>query len=132
MNELRIEIPFLPPSAGHYLASRVIVRRNAKPIVQTYHTAAAKAWFRDVAVFAGGRRIRSERYSLSFVVFVPDARVRDVDNFFKCILDALADAHGCGAIDNDKKVTEVHGYKRIDRLNPRTVIVIRTEQGELL
>ena len=132
MDELRIEVPGIPPSANDYKRYRIVsLGHGAKPIAKWYHTAKAKAWFRDVAVFAGGRKIRGESYTLSFVVFVPDARTRDVDNFFKCILDAMAEAHGCGMIDDDKKVVEVHGYRRIDRTNPRTVAVIRTAQKEL-
>ena len=132
MTELRIEVPGIPPSNNEYKRYRVIVPRRGKPMAQWYYTAKAKAWFRDVATFARGQKIRDECYTVSFVIYVPDARTRDVDNFFKCILDAMAEAHGCGAIDDDKRVSEVHGYRRIDRLNPRTVIVVRTKQGTLL
>ena len=156
MPEIRIEIPGLPPSGNHYknyrvvvprrgkrIAAavraaphdknyRVVVPRRGKPIVLWYLTPKAKAWFRDVAILARGQKIRGETYSVSFVVFLPDARTRDVDNFFKCILDAMAETHGCGVIDDDKRVVGVHGYRRIDRTNPRTVVVVRTAQKELL
>ena len=132
MNELRIEVPGIPPSNNEYKTYGVISPRGKRPIVKWYLTEKSKAWYRDVGVFAGGRRIRGDQYSISYVVFLPDARIHDVDNFAKCIFDSLAEAHGCGAIDDDKRVAEVHGYLRIDRQNPRTVIVIRVEQGSLL
>jgi hypothetical protein len=132
VNELRVEVPGIPPSVNEYKKYRIVCARGRKPVALWYHTAKAKAWFRDVGVFAGGRRLRAEEYSVSYVVFLPDARIHDVDNFAKCILDSLAEQHGCGAIDDDKRVAEIHGYRRIDRLNSRTVIVIRTEQGNLL
>ena len=132
MTELRIEIPGIPPSNNDYKTYRVVTPRGKAPIVTWFLTKKAKAWYRDVAVFAGGRQIRGERYSVSYVVFAPDARIHDVDNFAKCIFDSLAEAHGCGAIDDDKRVAEMHGYLRIDRANPRTIVVIRTEQGMLI
>ena len=132
MNELRIEVPGIPPSNNEYKTYRVVTPRGKRPIVTWYLTKKAVAWYKDVAVFAGGRQIRGERYSVSYVVFAADARIHDVDNFAKCIFDSLAEAHGCGAIDDDKRVAEVHGYLRIDRANPRTVVVIRVDQGSLL
>jgi len=132
MNELRIEVPGIPPSVNEYKKYRIVSARGRKPVALWYLTAKAKAWFRDVAVFARGEQLRAEVYSISYVVFLQDARIHDVDNFAKCILDSLAEQHGCGAIDDDKRVAEIHGYRRIDRTNPRTVIVIRIAQGSLL
>lgn len=132
MNELRIEVPGIPPSVNEYKKYRIVPRAGRKPVALWYLTAKAKAWFRDVGVFAGGRQLWAEEYSVSYVVFLPDARIHDVDNFAKCILDSLAEQHGCGAIDDDKRVSECHQYRRIDRTNPRTVIIIRAAQGSLL
>ena len=108
MNELRIEVPGIPPSVNEYKKYRIVCARGRKPIATWYLTAKAKAWFRDVGVFARGQQLRAEEYSISYVVFLPDARIHDVDNFAKCILDSLAEQHGCGAIDDDKRVSECH------------------------
>ena len=132
MNELRIEVPGIPPSVNEYKKYRIVCARGRKPIATWYLTAKAKTWFRDVGVFARGQQLRAEEYSISYVVFLPDARIHDVDNFAKCILDSLAEEHGCGAIDDDKRVSECHQYRRIDRTRPRTVIIIRVQQGSLL
>ena len=117
MPELRIEIPGIPPSGNHYKTYRVVGKH-----VQWYHTAKAKAWWGTVAVFARGRQLRALYYVVSYVVYFPTARKQDVDNFAKCVLDGLSRA---GVIDDDAGVVDLHGYKRLDRANPRTVIVIK-------
>ena len=121
--ELRIEIPGVPPSGNHYKTYRVVGKH-----VQWYHTAKAKAWWGTVAAFARGRHIESNCYNVSWVVYFPNARLTDVDNLEKTLFDGLARA---GVITNDRHIRDHHGYTRIDRANPRTVIVIRTDQESL-
>ena len=128
MPELKIEIPGVPPSAGHYNAYRCVIPRHGKPFVQCYPTAEAQAWWGIVAAKAAGRQIRGLSYVVSYVVYLPTARKQDVDNFAKCTLDSLTRA---GVIHDDSAVVDLHGYKRIDRVNPRTVIVIKTDQESL-
>ena len=123
MAELKIEIPGIPPSGNHYKTYRVVGKH-----VQWYHTAKAKAWWGIVAAKAAGRQIRGLSYVVSYVVYLPTARKQDVDNFAKCTLDSLTRA---GVIHDDSAVVDLHGYKRIDRVNPRTVIVIKTDQESL-
>lgn len=130
MSELRLEIPGMnPPSVGHYNAYRVVTPHGKKPFVQCYPTAKAKAWWDEVSRIAAGRKIRDAGYTVSLAVFTPTARVCDLDNMFKCVLDGLARA---GVIDNDKNVIDLHGFRRIDRQNPRTVIIVRSAQEQLL
>jgi len=131
MPELRLTIPAIPPSVGHYLAYRVVTPRGRKPFVQCYHTAAAKEWFELVARVAGPRKLRGATYTISYAVYVGSKVCSDVDNYAKCIIDSIAEDHGAGVIDNDKNVVDLHCYRRLDRANPRTVIVIRTEQEGL-
>jgi crossover junction endodeoxyribonuclease RusA len=128
MSELRLEIPLVPPSGNNYTRARIVTPRSGKPFISWYHTEEAKAWWNAVAAVAGGRQLRGASYTVSYVVWLPTKARRDVDNFAKCCLDALTK---CGAIDDDSGVTEIHGYKRLDRANPRTVIVIRSEQGQM-
>jgi Holliday junction resolvase RusA-like endonuclease len=131
MPELRLEIAGVPPSVGHYNAYRVVQSRGGKAFVQCYHTAKAKDWFATVATVAAGRKLRGSTYTISYAVFTGSAVCSDVDNYAKCIIDSLAEDHGAGVIDNDKKVVDLHGYRRIDRNNPRTVIVVRTDQEQM-
>ena len=77
---------------------------------------------------ARGQQLRGGSYVVSYVVYAADLRRQDVDNWAKCILDGLTRAQ---VIDDDSGVTEIHGYKRLDRANPRTVIVVRSDQEEL-
>lgn len=128
MSELRFEIPGNPPSVGHYLAYRVVSPRHGKPFVQCYPTAEAKAWCATVAGIAAGQQLRGSTYTLTYAVYLPTARRQDVDNFAKVLIDSLVHA---GVIDDDSKVADLHGYKRIDRANPRTVIVVRTQQEQM-
>jgi Holliday junction resolvase RusA-like endonuclease len=130
--ELRLEIAGVPPSGNHYKNFRVMPTRNGKSVPSWYHTAKAKEWFQNVAAIARGRKLRGATYTVSYVVFTGSAVCTDLDNYAKCILDSISEVHGAGVIDNDKKVINLHGYRRIDRGNPRTVIVIRTDQGSLL
>ncbi len=129
MPELRFEIPGVPPSGNHYKHFRVMPTPNGKHIPSWYHTKEAKQWFATVDAIAAGRKLRGETYTVSYVVFTGSLVCTDVDNYAKCILDSLGQA---GVIDNDKKVVDLHGYRRVDRNNPRTIVIIRTAQETLL
>lgn len=129
MNELRLVVPMIPPSAGHYNRYRAVVPRNGKPFVQVYPTDQAEAWWACVAAVNAGKQLRGPSLELQYIVFLPDRRRRDTDNFAKCLCDALTK---CGAIEDDSLITDIHGHKRFDPLNPRTVIVVKTDQESLL
>ena len=128
MSELRLEIPLVPPSVGTYSRHRIVTTPGGKPFVQIYPTDEAKAWWAAVDAVNAGRLIRGPSLEVQLLVFLPDRRRRDLDNFFKCVLDALMK---CGAIEDDSLVSDLHGHKRIDALNPRTVIVIKSDQAQL-
>lgn len=128
MSELRLEIPAIPPSAGHYNRYRV-AGKAPKQFVQVYPTDEARAWWEAVAVVNAGKQLRGPSLELQYIVFLPDRRRRDTDNFAKCLCDALTK---CGAIEDDSLITDIHGHKRYDPANPRTVIVVRTDQESLL
>jgi Holliday junction resolvase RusA-like endonuclease len=127
MPELRLEIPGIPPSVGTYLRAR-IAGKPGKQFVQFYTTPEAKDWKDTVAAHVAGRGLIGETFTVSYMLYLPDARRRDVDNAAKQILDSLVAA---GVIHDDSAVEELHAYKRIDRQNPRTVIVVRTEQQQM-
>ena len=128
MFTLTIEIDGLPPSVGHYNAYRVM-RGRGKDFVQCYPTAEAKAWKNTVAAICAGRGIESPAYIVGYMVIVPDARRRDLDNFGKCILDALVE---CRAISDDSRVMEIHAFKHIVKGSaPKTRISITGMQPEL-
>jgi len=128
MSEIRLVIPAIPPSVGTYSRHRIVNSKGGKSFVQIYPTDEAKAWWDTVAIVNRGQQIRGPSLEVQYIVFLPDRRRRDLDNFGKCLLDALTK---CGAIEDDSLITDLHGHKRIDALNPRTVIVIRSNQEAL-
>lgn len=128
MPELRFEIPAIPPSGNHYKSVQIINRPGHKPFIKWFVTRAGEDWYWDFAAIAKGRKVRGESYTVSYVVYTASLVATDVDNYAKCILDGLAKA---GVIDNDKKVIDLHGYRRVDRHNPRTQIIVRCDQEQL-
>ena len=128
MLDLMLEIDGLPPSVGHYNAYRVMTVRG-KHLVQCYPTEEARRWKDTVAAVCAGRRVASPAYVVGYMVVVPDARRRDLDNFGKCILDALV---ACKAISDDSRVMEIHAFKRIVKDAPlKTRITVTGIQPEL-
>ena len=127
MVELRLVIPAIPPSGNNYTrsAARCI---NGRWQVVHYHTPRAKAWWATVAAVAAGRRIVADWYTVSWVVYFPNARLTDPDNLEKTLFDGIKKA---SVITDDRHIRDHHGYTRVDRLNPRTEIIVRSEQGRL-
>ena len=66
------------------------------------------------------------RYAVWLHVHVGDARVIDVDNCAKAILDGIKRT----AFPDDRQVHELHVYKRIDRERPRVDVVIEAMGDE--
>lgn len=129
MIEIRLEIPCTPPSANHYKKPRIVTPRHAKPFLQWYLTDEAEAWHQAVSVVAAGRRIVATAFEVSFIVYMRSRRLIDTDNFSKCVLDSLTHA---GVIADDKYVDDFHGHRRFDPANPRTVIIVKAENGQVI
>ena len=126
--ELRIVVGGVPPSGNHYKTYRIIPAGNGRSFVQWYHTPAAKAWWDAVAAAAAGRQVNAQSYEVHFIVYRETLRNTDVDNYTKCIFDGLTRAR---VIADDKDIDDFHGHRRLDRINPRTVIVVRSDQEQL-
>ena len=123
---LKIIVPLTPPSQNHYMCYRV-VPMNGKHQVAAYPAKEAKAWWAAVANCSDGKMLEAVKYEVAYVVYQGSGERGDVDNYSKCILDALVKA---SVIDSDHKVFAIHGYKLRDRESPRTEIFIR-EYGQL-
>lgn len=128
MNELRLVVPMTPPSGNNYSRARIVTPRGGKPFISWYHTELAESWYDMVAAVASGRKLRGQSLEISYIVFLPTKRKADVDNYAKCIFDALTKA---GVIEDDKPVDDFHGHRRHDPVKPRTVIVIKTTQEQM-
>lgn len=128
MNDLRIVVPGVPPSGNHYKTYRIVPAGKGRSFVQWYHTPKAKAWWELVAAAANGRSMLAMSYQVHFIVYRETLRNVDVDNYTKCIFDALTRAR---VITDDKNIDDFHGHRRLDRANPRTVILVRAEQEQM-
>lgn len=129
MSELRLVVPMIPPSGNHYKSYRVVMpKHGGKPFVQWYLTPEAEAFYGCVQIVAAGRRIRGESLEVSYIVFLPTRRKSDTDNYSKCIWDSLTHA---GVIEDDKLIDDGHQHRRYDPNNPRTVIVVKSDQEQL-
>ncbi|MDE7240282.1 RusA family crossover junction endodeoxyribonuclease [Desulfovibrio sp.] len=93
---LTIVLPF-PPSVNHYWLNRIAETKAGRKYVQTYISAAGKAFKRKV-----GRAVRIQlgqqpgpimgNCRLYVALHAPDKRRRDVDNYAKALLDSLTEA----------------------------------------
>jgi Holliday junction resolvase RusA-like endonuclease len=126
IQRLTIVLPgIIPPSVNHY---KVPVSYHGHLAFKV--TPAAKAFKRDLAVFARGDTIapaseadrKKVRYSLRVIVFLGSGNRGDGDNFFKCVADGLEAA---GVIHSDASIKDWHCYVRRDADNPRTVITVK-------
>lgn len=90
-------------------------------------------WKMEAWVLLKSQRVMPmERIHLSAVVYFPDHRHRDLDNYhapiFKAVQDALTDA-GVIPADDTRYIPELPGLRfDYDKVNPRTEITI-TELG---
>jgi len=123
---LKVTVPLTPPSVNHYMKYRVMTV-HGKSTVTSYPSAEAKAWWQAVAVCFSGRAFPAKDFEVAYAVYQGANERGDVDNYSKCILDALVKAE---VIDSDHKVFAMHAYKGRDRNNPRTEIFIR-EAGQI-
>jgi Holliday junction resolvase RusA-like endonuclease len=120
----------VPPGSNHYKTYKIIIPRDPrqKAFVQWYLTDEANAFYGCVQMVAGGRSLIADSLEVSYIIFLPKGGRGDVDNYAKCVLDSLKHAR---VIRDDYDVDDIHGHRRRDALNPRTVIVIKSNQGEL-
>ncbi len=114
MSKLTLTIPMEPPSGNHYKSYRVIGKH-----VSWYLTPLAKAWHRAVAVVAGGQEVVGTAHEITYTVYQGHGSRGDVDNYAKCVQDALVKA---GVLKSDASIVAMHAYKKRDRENPRTEI----------
>ena len=101
---MQIKLPF-PPSLNHYYrqwGGRTLISR------------AGLAYRRRIAaeVFAHNGALMQPMagpLAVTLELFPPDRKRRDVDNYCKCLLDALAKA---GVYQDDSQIVELHIFKR--------------------
>lgn len=136
MQPIEITFPF-PPSVNHYWGERVLTpKRGGKPIVIKYVTKDGKAFSAQVHAIChkaglAGMKIHGD-LSVHVVLYPPDRRARDVDNYNKALLDSLTKA---GVWIDDYQASRLL-IERMDSdpSSPRAEvrISIRQQQGRLV
>lgn len=117
MEPLQITLPW-PPSVNQYWR-HVVVRRS----VQVRISAEGRAYRDRVAACVLKRRPLPRlagRLQVRIDAYPPDARVRDLDNLPKAILDALTHS---GVWDDDGQIDDLH-IVRGDLRRPQGLIVV--------
>jgi Holliday junction resolvase RusA-like endonuclease len=116
-NEVRITVPFEPPSVNHY---KKVNYRGGR--MNWFLTKEATAFMDALYLLSRNMQLHAETYEVEFCVYQGKGERGDVDNYSKCVLDGLVKA---GIITTDSAVTDLYISKRRDAANPRTEIVVR-------
>lgn len=119
MNTLTITLPY-PPTANTYYRKyrgRMVLSDRGR----VYKDTAAKLWRAEHGLRP---RPMSGRLSMLIQAWMPDRRVRDIDNIQKPVLDSLKGF----AYEDDKTVRDLRTVERgVDKDNPRVEITVTKE-----
>jgi len=111
---VRIVIPIEPPNVNNYVKHTRSGRH--------YKTKVALNWEAICRQTIAAPLVEGKAHEVEYVVFQGSGSRGDVDNYAKCIMDALV--HN-GVLRSDASVVAIHGYKERDREFPRTEIRVR-------
>lgn len=123
----------IPPSSNEYLGKRVAYA-GGKPYVQVYKT--KKAMDYEKYMVKTLQRESKEQgwvvpekndYLEMELVYYMNKLGRDIDNTYKLLIDALANA---GLIINDDKVIPVPKNIYIDKDNPRIEVILKVSEKQ--
>lgn len=123
----------IPPSSNEYLGKRVAYA-GGKPYVQVYKT--KKAMDYEKYMVKTLQRESKEQdwdvpekndYLVMELVYYMNKLGRDIDNTYKLLIDALANA---GLIINDDKVIPVPKNIYIDKDNPRIEVILKKSEKQ--
>lgn len=102
MYDLILHLPF-PPSEKSYYAIGKSKNKYVTKVGKAYQTAIAESVHEQSASI----NIMSP-ISMTVILYMPDRRVRDVDNYMKALLDGLDLA---GVYDDDNLVDQLHSVR---------------------
>lgn len=133
------QIPMLPPSVNHYVTHGIETDRGTgQKYVGHRKSKAAKKFSDDFkSVLPASIRdayVIGERFAVEFQYFIPPFGKGDVDNYNKCLLDAIA---ACGMLRDRKgkqlsdawvkrMVVDICDSEEDRKLGPLVVITIRS------
>lgn len=123
-----IRLPY-PPSANSHWKLRARPDGRGRVIPSAYLSKEGKEYRKTVSDYCRALRIQPSdgRLRVTVQVFFPDARIRDIDNLLKPLLDALTYA---GAWDDDKQVRDLRIVDKGKR--PPGYVIVQIEPLEEL
>lgn len=116
---IKLTLPF-PPSVNTYWTTRVI-KKGSRAISSVFLSDRGREYKKAVFVAAHRQNAANHNLKKSLAVmchfYMPDNRQRDLDNYLKALLDAMAD---CKVYINDCQIDDLH-LKRKDVAPPGRV-----------
>jgi len=127
-NKLEFSIPNNPISVNNYLKNTQYGRRfmppKTKEYVEIVQTTSKKYLLMNFSSLEQAQLPTTKPLSMTLTYYFKDKRRRDVDNYSKCILDALQTI----IYNDDNQIQHLTLSKYIDRENPRTEITITIKE----
>ena len=105
--KIELFLPFPPSINSYYVKTRngVFISASGK----AYH----KRVLEDIKEQCGPMKPLTSNVHLSVVLFMPDKRKRDLDNYMKPLLDSLT---RCAFYEDDSQVDQLFVYRSAPRL----------------
>ena len=121
---IQFSIPTNPISVNSYLKNTQHGRRFTPPktreYITTVQTTSKKHILMNMSSIEQSHLPTSNQIIMSLTYYFSDKRRRDVDNYSKCILDALQSI----IYNDDSQIQHLTLSKHIDKDNPRTEVNI--------
>ncbi len=125
---IHFSIPTNPISVNSYLKNTQYGRRYMPPKTKEYveqaQISAKKHLLLNKSSLEQAQLPTSKPLTMSLTYYFSDKRRRDIDNYSKCILDALQTI----IYNDDNQIQHLTLSKYIDRENPRTEITITIKE----
>ena len=104
--KIELFLPFPPSINSYYVKTRngVFISASGK----AYH----KRVLEDIKEQCGPMKPLTSNVHLSVVLFMPDKRKRDLDNYMKPLLDSLT---RCAFYEDDSQVDQLFVYRGVQR-----------------
>ena len=127
-NKLEFSIPNNPISVNNYLKNTQHGRRfmppKTKEYVEVVQTISKKHLLLNLSTIEQAQLPTSKPLTMSLTYYFSDKRRRDIDNYSKCILDALQTI----IYNDDNQIQHLTLSKCIDKENPRTEVTIAIKE----
>jgi|TARA_Y100000310_G_C20202678_1_gene587654 Holliday junction resolvase RusA-like endonuclease len=128
INTIQFSIPSNPISVNSYLKNTQFGRKFTPPKTKEYieqtQISAKKHLLLNKSSLEQAQLPTSKPLTMSLTYYFSDKRRRDIDNYSKCILDALQTI----IYNDDNQIQHLTLSKCIDKENPRTEVTIAIKE----